>query len=276
MTQSKAPPPIKPVKNSPHVKWGDLSDRLKRAVETPPPGMTEVKLQFQDEFSPSYAEAYTTDPEGMNNPAARHIFYNQQLKAFLDTALSKAVTLGFARLDFGFPLIFPKVSKDDLAQMFRLANGISQFVPESSPAWLCVQCYIRHAILCNALTEPSDNCINPLPGEAADSLAFRQRGADAMMAVDAAFHLGAAVRELELALLNKTDALRGKKVAKSARNGGEARRDALGPDTEARIASMERLVAEGHTIANAARLTTTKVGGDFSANRKLWTRHKRK
>jgi hypothetical protein len=238
--------------------------------------MTEVKLQFQDEFSPSYAEAYTSDPDGMNNPAARHIFYNQQLKALLDTALSKAVALGFARLDFGFPLTYPKVSKNDLAQMFRHANGLSQYIPESSPAWLCIQSYVRHALLCNALTEPSDSRINPLPGEAPDSHAFRQRGTDAMMAVDAAFHLGAAVRELELTLLNKTDALRGKKVVKSAKSGGEARRDAFGPDTEDRLASMERLVSDGHSIANAARLTAEKVGGEFAANKKLWARHKRK
>jgi hypothetical protein len=249
---------------------------LKKAIETPPPGMSGVKLQFQDEFSPSHAEAYTSDPDAMNNPAARHIFYNQQLNGLLAEAILKAVELGFAPLDFGFPLTFPPIRGSELGEMFRLANGLSAYLPEGSMLWLCVQCYIRHALLCNVLTEPERRGINQLPGEPDECFAIRQRGADSMAVINSAFYLGAAIRELELALLNKKDALRGKKVVRSASAGGAARKSALGPDTEDRLAFMERLWAEGHSIANAARLTAARVGGDFASNKKLWNRHKRK
>lgn len=252
------------------------SQRAKRALDAAPDGMTDVRMTFDDEFAPSHAQAYSTDPNAMSNPSARHIFYNQQLFDQLGMAIAQAIRLGFPTIDFGFPLTFPAVSKKTLSDIFARANSYSEYVAEGSLVWLSIQCYIRHALLCNALTDPITRVIEPNPGESIESVEFRQRGLDAMIAIDHGFFLGAAVRELELAVLNRNDALRGKKIVKSARVGGEARKRAVGPDTLQRLTAMTDYIAAGHSIANAARHTATKVGGSFETNKKLWARHHNK
>lgn len=276
MTRSKAPPPIKPVANEPHKKWGDISEALRKATVTPPSGMAEVRFAYPDQFAPSSAKAFTTDADGLRNPSARHIFYNQQLYALLGDAIAEAVTLGLPPIDLNFPLTFARVSKEALKHIFGIANGLSQSIGEGSFGWLCMQCYIRYALLCNDLTEPLDRQVEAFPGEDQDGVAFRQRGLASVMISSHAFFLGAAVRELELALLNKKDALRGKKTIKAARAGAEGRKKSTAPDTEARLSKMRQLVAKNPSVANAARLTANSVGGSVESNRKLWGRHTKK
>ncbi|MDP3264029.1 MAG: hypothetical protein U1E06_16065 [Tabrizicola sp.] len=276
MTRSKAPPPIKPVANKLHEKWGDISGALKKATVTPPSGMAEVRFAYLDQFAPSSAKAFTTDADGLSNPSARHIFYNQQLYGLLCDAITEAVTLGLPPIDLNFPLTFARVSKGALKYIFGIANGLSQSIGEGSFGWLCIQCYIQYALLCNDLTEPLNRQVEALPGEDQDSIAFRQRGLESIMVSSHAFFLGAAVRELELALLNKKDALRGKRTIKAARAGAEGRKNSTAPDTEARLSKMRELVAKNSSVANAARLTANSVGGTVASNRKLWGRHAKK
>lgn len=276
MTRSKAPPPIKPVANVPHGKWGDAAKHLKRAVDTPPPGMSDVRLQFSDEFSPSHAQAYSNDPQALSNPAARHLFYNQQLYELLRSAIDGAITLGMPPIDVGFPLTFDRITKETFELILRIANGLSPYLEEGSPSWLCVQIYLRHAQICNQLKDPLTREVGALPGESAEELAFRQRGCDAMLLVSYAFFLGAATRELELSILNRRDALRGKKTVRSAQAGGIARKSTVGPDTDRRIEAMRTYVAAGQSVTNAARLAALKIGGTDEANRQLWKRHCKK
>lgn len=269
MTSSKAPPPIKPVANQPHGKWGDTAKLFRRSVEKPPPGMTDVRLTFDDEFSPSAAQAFSSDPDALNNPSARHLFYNQHLYDLLPIVIGKAVALGLPPFDVGFPVSFAMVDTEGLRRIFGIANGLAPSLREGSIDWLCVQCYVRYAILCNALTEPTDRKVEPIPGDSAERAAFQQRCVDALMPVSTAFFLGASLRELELSMLNRTDALRGKKTKRAAKVGGEVRKGMTSPETDARRAQMERLISEGHSVANAARLTAKSFGGTFEANRAL-------
>jgi hypothetical protein len=92
-----------------------------------------------------------------------------------------------------------------------------------------------------------------LLGEETGLAAFTQRSIDVKILTSNAFFLGAAVRELDLALLNKADVLREKKTKKVARAGGKMRRNATSPETDARSAEMMRMIAAGQTIAGAAR-----------------------
>lgn len=269
MTQSKAPPPIKPLENRPHEKWGDISKLLKKAHDTPPPGMSDLRLQFLDEFAPSHAQAFSSDPQALSNPAARHLFYNQHLYELLITAVDGAINLGLPHIYIGFPLTFDRVTDETFSVILRTANALSPFLQEGSPSWLCVQIYLRHAQICNQLDNPIWRQVTPLPGECEEDLAFRQRGCDAMLLINFAFFLGAATRELELAMLNRADAIRGKKTKRAAKAGGDMRKNKTLPETDARRAEMLRLTEAGHTVANAARLTRKTVGGSVEANRAL-------
>ena len=89
------------------------------------------------------------------------------------------------------------------------------------------------------------------------------------------FKAGYLLRDLEVLLANvETDALRGIKTRKSAKAGGQARARDIGPETQKRLELMQGYLVTGHSIANAARLTSERHGlGTASANRKLWTRH---
>lgn len=266
----------RPVANKLHKRFGDIAKRIRRSVETPATGMTEVRLTFDDEFSPSAAQAFTTDPNAVNNPAARHIFYNQQLYDLLPGAIEAAVEMGLPPLDVGFPLTFARLSEDALKHLFGNLNCLSSSVSEGGTEWLCIQCYVQYALLCHSVTVPTDRRVEAHPGEPQESVAFRQRGLDAVMTSSHAFFLGAALRDLELSLLNKDDALRGKKTKREPRAGGGTRRKVTLPETEARRAEMLRLIKAGQTIANAARLTARTVGGTFESNRALLKPGRRK
>lgn len=237
--------------------------------------MVDLRLSFPDEFAPSSAQAYSSNPDAASNPSARHLFYNQHLYDFLGNAINEAIKLGLPPIDFGFPLTFAKVDKAALSRIYAIANGLSDFIPEGSASWLCIQLYIRYALVCNDLTEPIERKVQPLPGENPDSVKFRQKGLDTLLPISQAFFLGAAARELELAVLNKKDALRGKKTARSAKAGGEAKKAATGPDSQQRVEAMRSLVEAGQSVNNAARLTAIRVGGTPEANKALWKRRKK-
>ncbi len=76
---------------------------------------------------------------------------------------------------------------------------------------------------------------------------------------------------------NETHFLRGKKTPESAHAGGLARRQQTTDKTRKVIHFMKPYVADGHSIANAARLAfKAGQGSSADANRKAWTRHYKK
>lgn len=269
MTSKKPPPPESRIEvGTAHTGFG--------RIYSAPPGMSDVKLTFADEFSPSHAQAFSSDPNALSNPAARHLFYNQHLYEFLKEAINCAVRLGLPPIDVGFPLTFDRIAKDTFAEVLRISNALSPYILEGSPSWMCVQIYVRHAQICNHLHDPLTRKVEAFPGESEESLAFRQRGCDAVLLVSYAFFLGAATRELELSVLNKQDALRGKKTVRSARAGGKARKSAISPDTDRRILAMLDYLSAGHSASNAARLTAQKIGGTADSNLQLLKRARKK
>lgn len=87
--------------------------------------------------------------------------------------------------------------------------------------------------------------------------------------------LGYLWAEYQMRLNSERDALRGESLVKSAKDGGLARRASLSARTQEIIASMERRIVAGQTIANAARLSFNDGHGTSpEANRKLWARRK--
>jgi len=76
---------------------------------------------------------------------------------------------------------------------------------------------------------------------------------------------------------NETHFLRGKKSLERARAGGLARGQQQTDKTRKVIHFMKHYVADGHSIANAARLAfKAGQGSSAGANRKAWSRHYKK
>lgn len=262
MSKSKAPPPINPVKNKPF-----------KMLPKPPSGMKEVELKMTDAFAPSYASYYTTSDD-TQSPLANHLFYNQQLYDTMYVAMDEAISAGLPPIDHNFPLQYAVVSDDALRFIFSAADVTLQRHPRGSFTWLCVQVYIRWALLCHSLSDSAaaKPAQSPEVGENPERTIMRQRAMERMMGMDHAFFLGAALRELELTVLNRKDAIRGKVTVESARAGGNARKGKMDKETQERMTAMKGFVESGHSIANSARLVAARVGGTMHSNKKLWER----
>ena len=71
--------------------------------------------------------------------------------------------------------------------------------------------------------------------------------------------------------------IRGAKVGKGGKRGGDERRGALAADTDLRMTEMKRLVDEGKTAKGAASaIARRKIGKTAGANLALWNRKKHK
>lgn len=113
---------------------------------------------------------------------------------------------------------------------------------------------------------------------AADCVANGQ----ADMAAGFAFQAG---QDWERALMKwrwEPHALRGEVIIRGASEGGKARRVAMYPRTKKILEYMAQHIDAGESIANAARLVFVKggpehlLGASAEANRKLWSRHRKK
>lgn len=72
------------------------------------------------------------------------------------------------------------------------------------------------------------------------------------------------------------DRLRGAKVKKAARDGGDIRRGQTAPETAQKLAELARLIEKGHTITSAAAALERNQGyGTKGSLRKLWHRHRK-
>lgn len=240
------------------------------------PKFEKMVLTYPDPFSPSRAEFSTTDPQGINS-VSRHFFYNSQISETLSMALNWAVELGLPKIDYKFGLGFAFITKETFRYIAGFAHRICPGLVEGSPDWLAVQCYLRWVVACHSITEPTtlsnedEKQLLLMPEQSA----FRQREMTAIAISQSMFFLGAAVRELELNVLNRTDALRGKKTVRSSKSGGEARREAIKGRTEEILVKMAELIDQGQTTSRAATLAFKGgFGTSHSGNVKLWSRHK--
>jgi hypothetical protein len=68
-------------------------------------------------------------------------------------------------------------------------------------------------------------------------------------------------------------AVTGEKVLKGVERANDMRRPKQAPRRSAILENMERLQRQGHSVSNAARLTTEAVGGTEGGNRKMWYRY---
>lgn len=87
--------------------------------------------------------------------------------------------------------------------------------------------------------------------------------------------LGYLWAEYRMRMSVEKNAIRGQAVLRSARQGGLARGASRSVETSAVISAMEKRIAVGQSISNAARLTFNEGhGASAGANKKLWHRHR--
>ena len=91
------------------------------------------------------------------------------------------------------------------------------------------------------------------------------------------YAFGYLIALLDQKLSNESHFLRGRKSVESASQGGIARASMFHSVTEKTIGEMARLIDGGQSIARAAELAHGNgFGSSASANRKLWSRHRKK
>lgn len=216
----------------------------------------DLQVNFDDDFAPSYSIADTDNPE-IFNKRTRPAFYNDHVDDSLEIAISKASHLGLPQIPFFFPLQFTHISESDIAECMSKAGDIAKILDEGSPEWLAVVCYINWAQACFTHSD----------------------GGPTTLAADYMFRAGATARELELALLNRDHAVRGRKTIRAASKGGKNRATVLKSQTRAVLAKMSKLLKENPSLGakRAAELAyKNNIGTSAQANRAIWQRNKAK
>ena len=216
-----------------------------------------LDIVFDSEFAPSHSIAYV---DGQKTEIAitaktRPVMYNHHVLDNLQDAINICVKLGLPWLLCGSPLQFEQISESDLKAIMPKAGDLAETLSEGGPEWLAVVCYMNWVLACHHATIESP----------------------AFAVAHHVFLAGATARELELALLNREHAARGRITVAAAKAGGEIRSAEFEPRTRAVLAEMERLVGNGKSIALAAELTAKRgIGASTAANRALWYRSTKK
>jgi hypothetical protein len=215
-------------------------------------GFSHASVNFGDEFAPSSTSMLASMPEVLENKGSRLLFYNAHLTETITSYLEIAFDLGCPRVFWGPPLLTPTVNDETYEKALAHVSQLAQEIPEHSPLWLILSIYLNWTLACHLLSS----------------------GSYVSIALENVLLAGAAARELELAVLNRDDAARGRKVKSSARRGGHERSQDWSAARLQVLASMQLYIGKGHTVANAARLTHKDgIGKSAEANRKVYNRH---
>ncbi len=214
-----------------------------------------LDIVFDSEFAPSHSIAYVDGQktEIAINARTRPVLYNHHVLDNLQDAINICVKLGLPWLLCGLPLQFEQISERDLKVIMPKAGDLAETLSEGGPEWLAVVCYMNWVLACHLSTIESP----------------------AYAVAHHVFLAGATARELELAILNREHAARGRKTVESADKGAQATRAITRLRTDPRYEEMKRLVPK-HGVLNAARLLAKRRMGSASANKGLWYRRQKK
>ena len=214
---------------------------------------TDTGLYFDDDFSPSHSMAKGEAPEKWANARTRPVFHNNHLFDFLGFAIEVAQDLRASPLVYGFPIKFTGICSADYETALQRAALIAEKLPAESPEWLAVTCYIQwlNACYCATIGGPFEEIAKWM------------------------FLAGATARELELSIINREHASRGRKTQKAASEGGRQRQREMHPRKTKILAEMQRLLKEKPHIGisgAAEQAYKNGFGTSGNANRAIWYR----
>jgi hypothetical protein len=206
--------------------------------------LVSTEVHFTDDFAPSHTELAISDPDILKSPQARFTLHNRQISDTISDAVAFAILLGFPKKPY-LELAFCRTTEEEYQEVLDLIEFWVPRFEECSAPWLKLRVYFEWFQACH------------------DASA----GASLPFLLQAITNLGATARELELAALNKADALsrRKQKRALLERNEG---RDQYNSDRQAQAEEWKGLAA------SLAR--QTKRSGNARAEwvaRVLHTRH---
>lgn len=232
-----------------------LAQTFEAIGEVDSKGVSNIDIVFSDEFAPSYSIAKAERPETSVTKRTRPSFYNDHVIETLELALKMAFDIGAPEIPYAFPLQFNFISREQSNAALSCVGDLVENEKEGSPNWLALVCYLNWVLACSNHSE----------------------GAPANITAERMFIAGATARELELVLLNRDNAVRGRKTKNAAKSGGEQRRGKFEPRTTEILLEMKRLLTQVTSVSRAAELSARRgFGTSQKANRALWYRHNKR
>lgn len=180
-----------------------LRDATQAALEQSGAPLDQIevfKVTFVDEFAPSSAEVGTNDPGSLVGPG-KILNYGEDWHNHAMAAISRAMDFGFPSLDWPFLGTYTKVSEAQQTAIMPALGQIIACLEEHSDDWLCLNIYLHVLSLSNLYTE-----------NAHASLVFSET-----------FIIGGLVRELDLSLRNRDEAIERKKAKRAFAEANEGR-----------------------------------------------------
>jgi hypothetical protein len=219
----------------------------------------EFTVQFRDPFAPSEIQVQTNAKAEMRSPELRGAFYNDDIQEHLAAAISTAVKLGLPPLEDDTDAMLPRISRSEQSAILQKVGEAYREHEETSIEWLSVNCYHKFVEACVLNSDKSSS-----------SIKGRARVYERLMIA------AATAKEIQLSLLNKSQAKTGRQVSSGGRMGAEMTGRKAKPRTAKVLHEMELICSKGHTISNAAKLCFEKgFGTSSSANRQLWHRDRK-
>lgn len=238
-------------------------------------GFKEVKLEFPDEFAPEEITYNTDHPENADDPVSNIVLHNSNIDQVLAQACQRAKELGLPSVDPNLFLGFPWVSKTNLQMIFAKVRHMQPMPERNSSDWLSINCYLRWVAAGYLFHSPeTDEFKAAILSEPSDQpTEERRRILDAMSVSQQMVLLGADLKELELTLRNRDDALRGKGTARAASAGGQMKA-ANHAQIGAKILNrMAELIAKNHSVASAGAIAANEgLGQSAKGNAMRWHR----
>lgn len=219
---------------------------------------TQLRSSFEDEFAPSYTLSHDGDDTVSETSFERLVTYNDHTLDTLGFILAQASKrLNLPAVPYGFPIQLADMSPAECQHCIVQVQKLVDKLQEGSPDWLLAACYIRWVQACQ----------------------FQICGAPPQLVAERLFSAGATVRELELHLINKEHASRGRKTIRAAAEGGRQRHAVKNARTAKIVAEMRRLrEAKPHLGVQwaAEQAFRNGIGTSMEANRALWYRNNKK
>lgn len=226
-----------------------MTDDQKRAEE-----LEKFAVDFHDRFAPSHTELLAPQDFEADTTGVRLLFYNRHLTIErLPWVLKLCEALGCPTVEPSCGVHTPEIDSNFAKLAIGKAGRLADELPETSFVWSALKAYIHYINVFWLLTEENEQIA---------------------LILDEMFLVGAACREIELSLLNRRDALRGKGTLASTRRGGQVRASEHAPKRAQILNLMRDRVARNESIAHAARQVAKELGMNSGAVRSTYYRYK--
>uniref|UniRef100_UPI003B52316A hypothetical protein n=1 Tax=Roseovarius indicus TaxID=540747 RepID=UPI003B52316A len=228
-------------------RWDEKAE--KRAEE-----LESFAVDFHDRFAPSHTEFLAPPDFETDAAGVRLLFYNRHLTTErLPWVLKLCEALGCPEVMPNCGVLTPEIDSNFAGSAIGKAGRLANELPETSFVWSALKAYIHYINVFWLLTEKKEQMA---------------------LILEEMFLVGAACREIELSLLNRRDALRGKGTLASTKKGGQTRSSDHAPKRAEILRRMGERIERNESAAHAARQVARELGMKSEAVRSTYYRYK--